>query len=100
MKKIIAIQLDKENGKTTLVTEAPTVEAIMATTESGKQVPVGVNFTKKKEVLTTQAVGEDEYDPYIGVALLLAYTYYGGKKKFRNFVDKKAKVVRGKKKSK
>ena len=97
MKKIVSIQLDKVNGKTTLVTEVPDIEEIMLSTESGRQVPVGLSLTTKKEVITTQVVPGDKYDPYVGVALVMAYAKFGGKEKFRKYVNECAKVVGGKK---
>ena len=97
MKKIVSIQLDKVNGKTTLVTEVPDIEEIMLPTQSGRQVPVGLSLTTKKEVITTQVVPGDKYDPYVGVALVMAYAKFGGKEKFRKYVNERAKVVGGKK---
>lgn len=50
----------------------------------GKQ-PEG-KHVEEKVITQSQPIHNDEFDPYIGVALALAYNLFGSKTKFRKYV--------------
>ena len=47
-----------------------------------------------RKVVMSNAVGDDEFDPYVGVALALAYTVFGSKTQFHKFVNEASMVKR------
>ena len=50
---------------------------------------------KAKISTTSKAVGTDEFDPYIGTALALAYGIFGSKNKFHKWVKKNLNKTTG-----
>lgn len=53
--------------------------------EEGKP-PLNVEPIEAKVVTQSQPNKQDEFDPYVGVALALAYNLFGSKTKFRKYV--------------
>ena len=53
--------------------------------EEGKQ-PLNAEPLEEKVVTQSQPINTDEFDPYIGVALALAYNLFGSKTQFRKYV--------------
>ena len=94
----------KEQGKTvTVVMEDPRVNAqaeeyskLALLAEMFNEHEKSEKFLMKAQELrkqvsvagTSKAVGTDEFDPYIGTALALAYGIFGSKNKFHKWVKK------------
>lgn len=94
----------KEEGKTvTVVMEDENLKAKARDKKNWARLAAlagGLNSTKKflteadeleakaKTSTTSKAVGTDEFDPYIGTALALAYGIFGSKNKFHKWVKK------------
>lgn len=55
--------------------------------EEGKK-PLNPEPVETKVVTVSQPNKQDEFDPYIGVALALAYNLFGSKTQFRKYVKK------------
>lgn len=85
--KIKSIILDKTNKTTKFIGESePTSMDIY------NQIFAGKKFVPSKEVMDITCAEDDTYDPYVGVALGLAYDSFGSKAKFRKWVDSTCKV--------
>ena len=101
----------KEEGKTvTVVMEDPRVAAkaeeysklaLLAEMfneheKSEKFLMMAQELRKQVSVAgTSKAVGTDEFDPYIGTALALAYGIFGSKNKFHKWVKKNLNKTTG-----
>lgn len=55
--------------------------------DEGKQ-PLNIKPVEEKVVTQSQPSNADEFDPYVGVALALAYNLFGSKTQFRKYVKK------------
>lgn len=55
--------------------------------EEGKQ-PLNTEPIEEKVVTQSQPINADEFDPYVGIALALAYNLFGSKTQFRKYVKK------------
>lgn len=53
--------------------------------EEGKK-PLNTEPLEEKVITQSQPINADEFDPYIGVALALAYNLFGSKTQFRKYV--------------
>ena len=92
-KELKTIQVNKEKKLVTVVSDD--IAAV-----SYNELCKLVNFVRKEEgrepleytpksekvVTISNPVKDDEFDPYIGVALALAYNLFGSKTKFRKYV--------------
>ena len=74
-----------------------TITAI--TTDSQTDVAHMFGTEPKKYVTVAKASKDDDFDPYVGVAMTLAYQLFGSKENFRTFV-RENKLVRNLKKEK
>ena len=57
----------------------------MMRVEEGKK-PLNAEPIEEKVVTQSQPINADEFDPYVGVALALAYNLFGSKTQFRKYV--------------
>ena len=74
-----------------------TITAI--TTDSQTDMAHMFGIEPKKYVTVAKASKDDDFDPYVGVAMTLAYQLFGSKENFRKFV-REDKLVRNLKKEK
>ena len=92
-KEVKTIQVNKEKKIVTVVSDdlyAMSSNAMcklinMMREEEGRK-PVEYEPKPEKVVTISNPVKDDEFDPYIGVALALAYNLFGSKTKFRKYV--------------
>jgi len=92
-KEVRTIQVNKEKKLVTVVSDdlyAMSSNAMcklinMMREEEGRK-PVEYEPKPEKVVTISNPVKDDEFDPYIGVALALAYNLFGSKTKFRKYV--------------
>lgn len=92
-KEVRSIQVNKEKKLVTVVSDdivAMSRNALgkvvnMMREEEGKK-PLEYEPLPTKVVTISNPVKNDEFDPYIGVALALAYNLFGSKTKFRKYV--------------
>lgn len=92
-KEVKTIQVNKEKKLVTVVSAdllAISFNGIgkvinMLREEEGKK-PLENTSRPEKVVTISNPVKDDEFDPYIGVALALAYNLFGSKTKFRKYV--------------
>lgn len=102
-KVIESITVNEKKKTVTMVSndlEAMSFNALNRMTEEFYGIPHQEELPTKNIVMSN-VVGEDQFDVNIGVALALAYTIFGSKNKFHEFVDSlpKIKEVTVKKKS-
>lgn len=72
--------------------KAKTLKQIVINEEEGIVTAITNNLDGKVVTLAKTAKG-DEFDPYVGAALALAYQLFGSKTQFRKYVDEKAKKL-------
>ena len=92
-KEVKTIQVNKEKKLVTVVSDdlyAMSANAMckLINLMRGEEGRKSVEYTPKPEKVVTisNPVKDDEFDPYIGVALALAYNLFGSKTKFRKYV--------------
>lgn len=89
------IMLNKDKKVTTVVVKEDLKNIdILDYILNGKDLP------KTNKAIQIKCAEEDEYDPYIGVALALAEAYFGSKRQFRMWVDKRCQIIEKKDKEK
>lgn len=92
-KEVRTIQVNKEKKLVTVVSDDIAAIAYngickmanILREEEGRK-PVEYEPKPEKVVTISNPVKDDEFDPYIGVALALAYNLFGSKTKFRKYV--------------
>ncbi len=92
-KEVRTIQVNKEKKLVTVVSDDIAAIAYngickmanILREEEGRK-PVEFEPKPEKVVTISNPVKDDEFDPYIGVALALAYNLFGSKTKFRKYV--------------
>ena len=92
-KVVKTIQVNEKKKLVTVVSDdlnARSVNAIaklinMMRMEEGKE-PLYKEPINEKVVTQSQPINADEFDPYVGVALALAYNLFGSKTQFRKYV--------------
>ena len=72
--------------------KSKTLKQIVINEEEGIVTAITNNYEGKVVTLAKTAKG-DEFDPYVGAALALAYQLFGSKTQFRKYVDEKAKKL-------
>lgn len=92
-KEVKSIQVNKGKKLVTVVSNDPYARSFnelnkfvnFLREEEGRK-PVEFEPKPEKVVTISNPVKDDEFDPYIGVALALAYNLFGSKTKFRKYV--------------
>lgn len=85
------IILNKEKKTTTVVVKEELKDIdILDYLLNGKELP------KTNKAIQIKCAEDDEYDPYIGVALALAEASFGSKRQFRMWVDKNCQIAHSK----
>lgn len=94
----IILESEKENNmnekcyKFSDGSKSKTLRQIVINEEEGIVTAITNNYEGKVVTLAKTAKG-DEFDPYVGAALALAYQLFGSKTQFRKYVDEKAKKL-------
>ena len=81
-KKLVTVVSDDLNAK---ARNALCKLIDMMRVEEGKK-PLNAEPIEEKVVTQSQPINADEFDPYVGVALALAYNLFGSKTQFRKYV--------------
>lgn len=92
-KEVTTIQVNKVKKLVTVVSNDPYAMSFnelcrivnMLREDEGRK-PLEYEPKPEKVVTISNPVKDDEFDPYIGVALALAYNLFGSKTKFRKYV--------------
>ena len=92
-KEVTTIQVNKQKKLVTVVSNDPYAMSFnelcrivnMLRKDEGRK-PLEYEPKPEKVVTISNPVKDDEFDPYIGVALALAYNLFGSKTKFRKYV--------------